>query len=76
VVGSKQFCSAAHDVDAASLRSWLHKIAANGCLNALHDRSRRPREVPTLAPRWAEFAMISSWLAGFIAAGVADGQFA
>jgi hypothetical protein len=32
--------------------------------------------VPTLAPRWAKFAMISSWLAGFIAVGVADGQFA
>jgi RNA polymerase sigma factor (sigma-70 family) len=33
----------------ASLRSWLHKIAANGCLNALRDRGRRPREVPLMA---------------------------
>jgi hypothetical protein len=32
--------------------------------------------IPTLAPRWAEFAMTSSWLAGFIVAGVADGQCA
>src|SRR5260370_18380305 len=30
----------------SSLRAWLHKIAVNGCLNALRDRSRRPREVP------------------------------
>jgi len=33
----------------SSLRTWLHKIAANGCLNALRDRSRRPREVPLMA---------------------------
>jgi hypothetical protein len=32
----------------ASLRSWLHRIAVNGCLNALRDRSRRPREVPLM----------------------------
>jgi len=30
----------------------------------------------SLVPRWAEFAMISSWLALFIAADVADGWFA
>jgi RNA polymerase sigma-70 factor (ECF subfamily) len=33
----------------SSLRTWLHRIAANGCLNALRDRSRRPREVPLMA---------------------------
>jgi RNA polymerase sigma-70 factor (ECF subfamily) len=33
----------------ASLRSWLHKIASNGCLNALRDRGRRPHEVPLMA---------------------------
>src|SRR5258708_3161395 len=33
----------------SSLRAWLHKIAANGCLNALRDRSRRPREVSLMA---------------------------
>src|SRR6266705_2599489 len=33
----------------SSLRSWLHRIAANGCLNALRDRGRRPREVPLMA---------------------------
>jgi len=33
----------------SSLRSWLHRIAVNGCLNALRDRSRRPREVPLMA---------------------------
>ena len=33
----------------SSLRAWLHKIAVNGCLNALRDRSRRPREVPLMA---------------------------
>ncbi len=32
----------------SSLRSWLHRIAVNGCLNALRDRSRRPREVPPM----------------------------
>src|SRR5262249_33909624 len=35
--------------DGPSLRSWLHKIAVNGCLNALRDCSRRPREVPLIA---------------------------
>jgi len=33
----------------ASVRSWLYQIATNRCLNALRDRSRRPREVPTMA---------------------------
>jgi RNA polymerase sigma-70 factor (TIGR02960 family) len=33
----------------SSLRAWLHRIAVNGCLNALRDRSRRPREVPPMA---------------------------
>jgi RNA polymerase sigma-70 factor (ECF subfamily) len=28
----------------ASVRSWLYQIATNRCLNALRDRSRRPRE--------------------------------
>src|SRR5260221_12234413 len=32
----------------SSVRAWLHKIAVNGCLNALRDRSRRPREVPLM----------------------------
>ena len=31
------------------MRSWLHRIAVNGCLNALRDRSRRPQEVPMMA---------------------------
>jgi len=31
------------------VRAWLHRIAVNGCLNALRDRSRRPREVPMMA---------------------------
>ena len=45
----------------SSPRTWLHRIAANGCLNALRDRSRRPREVPLMPeppqptdPVWAE----------------------
>ena len=33
----------------SSVRTWLHRIAVNGCLNALRDRSRRPREVPLMA---------------------------
>jgi RNA polymerase sigma-70 factor (ECF subfamily) len=33
----------------SSVRAWLHRIAVNGCLNALRDRSRRPREVPMIA---------------------------
>ena len=32
----------------SSVRSWLHRIAVNGCLNALRARSRRPREVPMM----------------------------
>lgn len=36
----------------ASLRGWLHRIAANRCLNALRDRKRRPRStLPERAPR-------------------------
>jgi RNA polymerase sigma-70 factor (ECF subfamily) len=45
----------------ASLRSWLHRIAANRCLNALRDSGRRPGSLmpePAIAPpeptRWAE----------------------
>lgn len=48
----------------SSVRTWLHRIAVNGCLNALRDRSRRPREVPLMtqppeptrltAPVWIE----------------------
>jgi RNA polymerase sigma-70 factor (TIGR02960 family) len=33
----------------SSVRAWLHRIAVNGCLNALRDRSRRPQEVPMMA---------------------------
>ena len=33
----------------SSVRSWLHRIAVNGCLNALRDRGRRPQEVPMMA---------------------------
>jgi RNA polymerase sigma-70 factor (TIGR02960 family) len=33
----------------ASVRSWLYRIATNRCLNALRARSRRPREVQTMA---------------------------
>ena len=33
----------------SSVRSWLHRIAVNGCLNALRDRSHRPQEVPMMA---------------------------
>jgi RNA polymerase sigma-70 factor (TIGR02960 family) len=32
----------------ASVRSWLYRIATNRCLNALRDRSRRPKEVPAM----------------------------
>ncbi len=44
----------------SSLRTWLHKIAANGCLNALRDRSRRPREVPLMAEPSIELAFITA----------------
>jgi RNA polymerase sigma-70 factor (TIGR02960 family) len=33
----------------ASVRSWLYRIATNRCLNALRDRSRRPRELQPMA---------------------------
>src|SRR5215217_6330433 len=33
----------------ASVRSWLYQIATNRCLNALRARSRRPRELQTMA---------------------------
>jgi RNA polymerase sigma-70 factor (TIGR02960 family) len=32
----------------SSVRSWLYRIATNRCLNALRDRSRRPREFPIM----------------------------
>jgi RNA polymerase sigma-70 factor (TIGR02960 family) len=32
----------------ASLRNWLYRIATNRCLNALRDRERRPKEVPSI----------------------------
>src|SRR3954471_8027851 len=33
----------------ASVRSWLYRIATNGCLNALRARSRRPKELQTMS---------------------------
>src|SRR5215471_844477 len=33
----------------ASLRTWLYQIATNRSLNAIRDRKRRPREVPSMA---------------------------
>src|SRR5829696_3850415 len=32
----------------SSVRSWLYRIATNGCLNALRARSRRPRDLRTM----------------------------
>ncbi|HZM53946.1 MAG TPA: RNA polymerase subunit sigma-70 [Acidimicrobiales bacterium] len=31
-----------YDPDLASIRTWLHRIATNACLNALESRARRP----------------------------------
>jgi len=33
----------------ASVRSWLYRIATNGCLNALRARARHPKEVQTMS---------------------------
>jgi RNA polymerase sigma-70 factor (TIGR02960 family) len=33
----------------SSLRAWLYRIATNRSLNAMRDKSRRPREVPAMA---------------------------
>jgi RNA polymerase sigma-70 factor (TIGR02960 family) len=32
----------------SSVRTWLYRIATNRCLNALRDKSRRPREIPAM----------------------------
>jgi RNA polymerase sigma-70 factor (TIGR02960 family) len=37
----------------ASLRTWLHRIATNQCLNMLRASSRRPRVEPPPGPAWA-----------------------
>jgi RNA polymerase sigma-70 factor (TIGR02960 family) len=47
----------------ASLRSWLYRIATNRCLNVLRDRSRRPKEVPSMAePPQPTRTVESIWL--------------
>jgi RNA polymerase sigma factor (sigma-70 family) len=40
----------------SSLRTWLHRIATNRCLNALRDSSRRPQaeSIRTVEPTWLE----------------------